>query len=97
MKFKVGDVVRLTKSGWKDSFRRGSGISPGALAVVKAISSNTIMCACEFFLPAKSVYLHDCSGTCAQHRGRWMLENEIESAALPVSANIAELFEEVQK
>lgn len=95
MKFEVGDVVRLTKSGWKNSFRRDPGISPGALAIVKAISPDTTMFACEFFPPAKSKYLHRCSGTCAQCRGRWMLEYEIEPASLPLSANIAELFEEV--
>ena len=95
MKFKVGDVVRLTKSGWKDSFRRDPGISPGALAIVKAIVESTEMFACEFFLPATSVWFHDCSGACSRHRGRWMLEYEIEPASLPLSANIAELFEEV--
>lgn len=97
MKFKVGDVVRLTKSGWKNSFRRDPGISPGALAIVKAISGGTGMFACEFFLPATSVWFHDCSGACSQRRGRWMLEYEIEPASWPVSASIAELFEEVQE
>lgn len=95
MKFEVGDVVRLTKSGWTNSFCRDPGISPGALAVVKAIMEGTEAFACEFFPPARSTYLHDCNGTCACRRGRWMLEYEIEHAASPVSANIAELFEEV--
>lgn len=95
MKFEVDDVVRLTKSGWTNSFCRDQGISPGALAVVKAIMGGTEMFACEFFPPARSIYLHDCNGTCACRRGRWMLEYEIEHVASPVSANIAELFEEV--
>lgn len=95
MKFKVGDVVRLTTSGWENSFRRDPGISPGALAVVKATSGDAEMFACEFFPPARSTYLHDCGGACAYRRGRWILEYEIESASLPLSANIAELFEEV--
>ena len=97
MKFEVSDVVRLTKSGWARSFRRDPGISPGALAIVKDISWDTELYACEFFQPAKSVWFHNCGGACSQSRGRWMYEEEIESAALPVSANIAELFEEVQK
>lgn len=96
MKFKVGDVVRLTTSGWKNSFRRDPGISPGALAVVKATSEDAGMFACEFLLPATSVWFHGCSGACSQRRGRWMHEYEIEPALL-VSANIAELFEEVQE
>ena len=29
MKFEVGDVVRLTKLGWENSFRRDPGISTG--------------------------------------------------------------------
>lgn len=95
MKFEVGDVVRLTKSGWEYSFRRDLDVSPDALAVVKAIQPNSRMYACEFFPPAKSRWLHSCGGTCSQRRGRWMLKNEIEPAALFVSANIAELFEEV--
>lgn len=95
MKFEVGDVVRLTKSGWTNSFHRDPGISPGAFAIVKAISRGTEMLACEFFPPVRSTYLHDCSGTCACRRGGWMLEYEIEPASLPLSANIAELFEEV--
>lgn len=95
MKFEVGDVVRLTKSGWEYSLRRDPDVSPDALAVVKAIQPNPRMYACEFFPPARSTYLHDCNGTCACRRGRWMLEYEIEPASLPLSANIAELFEEV--
>lgn len=95
MKFEVGDVVRLTKLGWENSFRRGRGISFGALAVVKAIACDTTLYACEFFPPAKSSWFHNCGGACSQLRGRWMLEEEIEPASLPLSANIAELFEEV--
>ena len=95
MKFEVGDVVKLTKTGWTNSFHRDSGISPGAVAIVKAIMGGAAMFACEFFPPARSTYLHDCNGTCACRRGRWMLEYEIEPASLPLSANIAELFEEV--
>lgn len=97
MKFEVGDVVRLTKSGWARSFRRDPAISTGALAIVKAISWDTELYACEFFPPAKSRWLHSCGGACSQSRGRWMNEEEIEPAALPVSANIAELFGEVHK
>ena len=97
MKFEVGDVVRLTKSGWARSFRRDPGIRIGALAIVKAISCDATLYACEFFPPAKSGWFHNGGGACSQSRGRWMYEEEIEPAALPVSANIAELFEEVQK
>lgn len=97
MKFEVGDVVGLTKSGWAKSFRRDPAISTGALAIVKAISWDTELYACEFFPPAKSRWLHSCGGACSQSRGRWMNEEEIEPAALPVSANIAELFGEVHK
>ena len=64
MKFEVGDVIRLTKSGWARSFRRDPGISPGALAIVKDISWDTELYACEFFQPAKSVWFHNCGGAC---------------------------------
>ena len=93
MSFKVNDIVKLTKFGWSN---RDPGISPGALAIVKFCSDNTA-CACEFFPPAKSGYLHGCGGKCANHRGRWMYEDEIELAAAPASANIAELFKEASK
>lgn len=95
MNFKVGDIVKLTKFGWRSSFPERENVKPGALAIVKYITSDNEACACEFFPPCESSYLHDCGGRCEPHRGRWMYKREIEHAALPISANIAELFKEV--